>query len=59
MGIVPGGRGTQLLPGMIELAPATELVFPSEMVKAEQAFRLGMVNRAVSSERLQVENLER
>ena len=47
LGIIPGGGGTQRLPRLIGLGPATELIFLGEMIKADKAEKIGLVNSIV------------
>lgn len=48
-GIIPGGGGTQRLPRLIGLGPALEILYTGERVSAQEAFRLGLVNRVVAA----------
>ncbi|MHC4551028.1 MAG: enoyl-CoA hydratase/isomerase family protein [Planctomycetota bacterium] len=45
LGIIPGYGGTQRLPRLIGLGPALEMITTGRMVDAEEAARLGLVNR--------------
>jgi enoyl-CoA hydratase len=45
LGIIPGYGGTQRLPRLVGQARALELVLTAGSVKAEEAFRIGLVNR--------------
>ena len=45
LGIIPGFGGTQRLPRLIGLGPALELIATGEPVSAQEAYRLGLVNR--------------
>ncbi|MDJ0887018.1 MAG: enoyl-CoA hydratase-related protein [Desulfobacterales bacterium] len=45
LGIIPGFGGTQRLPRLIGPARARELIYTGRMVEAEEALRLGIVNR--------------
>ncbi|MCF8085037.1 MAG: enoyl-CoA hydratase [Deltaproteobacteria bacterium] len=47
LGIIPGGGGTQRLPRLVGICPATELIFLGEMIKAERAKEIGLVNKVV------------
>jgi enoyl-CoA hydratase len=51
-GVIPGGRGTQILPRLVGEKKAKELIFTGEFISAEEALRLGLVNRVVSWEKL-------
>ena len=55
LGIIPGGGGTQRLPRLVGLGPATELIFLGEMIKAEKAEQIGLVNRVVPLDQLESE----
>ena len=48
-GIIPGSGGTQRLPRLIGLGPALELLYTGERVSAQEAYRLGLVNRVVAA----------
>ncbi len=45
LGIIPGFGGTQRLPRLIGPARARELIYTGRMIDAEEALRLGIVNR--------------
>jgi enoyl-CoA hydratase len=47
LGIFPGFGGTQRLPRLIGKGKAKELILTGKMISAEEAFRMGMVNRVV------------
>ncbi|GAX90330.1 enoyl-CoA hydratase/isomerase family protein [Effusibacillus lacus] len=47
LGIFPGGGGTQRLPRLIGEARAKEMMFTGEPITAEEALRIGLVNRVV------------
>jgi enoyl-CoA hydratase/carnithine racemase len=47
LGIVPGGGGTQRLPRLIGRGKAKELILTADMVTAEVAYEIGIVNRVV------------
>jgi len=48
LGIIPGGGGTQRIPRLVGLGVATELIFLGEMIKADKAREIGLVNKVVS-----------
>lgn len=45
LGLIPGGGGTQRLPGRIGAAAAKEMLFLGSTIDADRAFALGLVNR--------------
>jgi enoyl-CoA hydratase/carnithine racemase len=47
VGLVPGGGGTQLLLRRAGAAVAADLVYTARRVPAEEAFRLGLIDRLV------------
>ena len=47
LGIIPGFGGTQRLPRLVGRTKALELVFTGEQVTADEAQRIGLVNRVV------------
>jgi 3-hydroxypropionyl-coenzyme A dehydratase len=48
IGIPPGWGGTQRLMRLVGPAKAKELVFTGQMISAEEALQLGLVNRVIS-----------
>ena len=50
IGLIPGYGGTQRLPRLIGEAAALDLVMTGRTVEAEEALRLGLVNRLVGGE---------
>ncbi|HDI60622.1 MAG TPA: enoyl-CoA hydratase/isomerase family protein [Desulfobacteraceae bacterium] len=58
LGIIPGFGGTQRLPRLIGANAAKELIFTGRMIGAEEAARLGIVNRVCPPEGLMEAVLE-
>lgn len=50
LGLVPGYGGTQRLPQLIGRGRALEFLMTGDMIKAQQALELGLVNHVVSQE---------
>lgn len=52
LGIIPGGGGTQRLPRLVGLGAALRLILTGEMIPADEALRLGIVEEVVPQEQL-------
>ncbi len=52
VGLIPGGGGTQTLPRLIGVTKAKEMLLIGDPVNAEEAYRLGLVNKVVPVESL-------
>jgi len=51
-GLIPGLGGTQRLPRMVSTAKAAEMILLGTPISAEEAYRLGLVNKVVSLDQL-------
>lgn len=58
LGLIPGWGGTQRLSRIVGLARAKELVMLGNRLKAEEALKLGLVNRVVHYDKLRDEARE-
>ncbi len=58
LGLIPGACGTQRLARIIGMAKAKELIYLGDMIKADEALRLGLVNKVVPPESLMDEAME-
>ncbi len=47
LGIIPGWGGTQRLPRLVGKGKALELILTGANIKAQEAYRLGMINKVV------------
>ena len=47
LGLIPGYGGTQRLPRLVGKGRAMQLLLTGEMIDAQEAFRIGLVNRVV------------
>ena len=52
LGITPGFAGTQRLPRLIGKGRAKELLYTGDIIDANEAYRLGLVNKVVPAEEL-------
>ncbi len=50
--IIPAGGATQRLPRVVGLGRAKELIFTGDIIDAQEAFQMGLVNRVVPSHAL-------
>lgn len=58
LGIIPGGGGTQRLPRLVGEGRAMKLIYTGEMVSAEEAERIGLVDQVVPADELKERTLE-
>ena len=58
LGLIPGGGGTQRLCRLLGYGKAMEMTLTGEMVGAEDALRLGLVNKVVEPEGLEHEAMK-
>ena len=49
LGLVPGGGGTQRLPRLVGKGRALQLILGGEMITAQDAYRIGLVNEVVAA----------
>lgn len=52
LGITPGFSGTQRLPRIVGMGVAKELIYTADVINAEEAYRIGLVNKVVEPEAL-------
>lgn len=55
LGITPGFGGTQRLPRLVGTGVAKEMIYTGRIVKADEALRVGLINKVVSPELLMEE----
>jgi enoyl-CoA hydratase len=58
LGIMPGAGGTQRLPRLIGKYKAMEMVLTGQFINAEEAYRIGLVNKVVPNEVLMLEAIK-
>jgi enoyl-CoA hydratase/carnithine racemase len=49
LGLLPGGGGTQRLPRLVGKGRALQLILSGEMIGAQEAYRIGLVNEIAAS----------
>ncbi|MGH7540067.1 MAG: enoyl-CoA hydratase/isomerase family protein, partial [Gemmatimonadota bacterium] len=58
LGLIPGGGGTQRLPRLVGEGWAMRLIMTGDMIGAEQAERIGLVDEVVPADQLRDKTLE-
>jgi enoyl-CoA hydratase/carnithine racemase len=58
LGVIPGWGATQRLPRIIPWAKAAELLFMGKQIDAQEAYRIGLINKVVPPDSLMTEALE-
>ena len=58
LGIIPGGGGTQRLTRLVGEGKAMELILTGDMIDAQHAFNLGLVNLVVPAADLEAKTME-
>lgn len=52
LGIIPGFGGTQRLPRLVNKGIAKEMIYTCDMINAQRAYEIGLVNHVVAQEEL-------
>lgn len=52
LGIIPGDGGTQRLPRLVGLGRAMEMILSGDFIDAQEAYRIGLINKVVPPEEL-------
>jgi enoyl-CoA hydratase len=52
LGLLPGGGGTQRLPRLVGKGRALQLILSGEIISAQEAYRIGLVNEVVPAANL-------
>ncbi len=55
LGVIPGFGGTQRLPRVVSKNKAKEIIFTGDMISADEAKEIGLVNKVVEPEKLREE----
>jgi enoyl-CoA hydratase len=58
LGIIPGGGGTQRLTRLIGEGKSMEMILTGDMIDAQTALNLGLVNHVYSAEELETKTME-
>src|SRR5467141_1935185 len=58
LGIIPGGGGTQRLTRLVGEGKSMELILTGEIIDAQNAFAIGLVNHVVPADQLETKTME-
>jgi enoyl-CoA hydratase len=58
LGLIPGGGGTQRLPRLVGVGHALRMILTGDMVAADEALRIGLVEMVVPHDELRAKTLE-
>ncbi len=57
LGLIPGGGGTQRMPRLVGMGNAMKMILSGEMIGAEEALRIGLVDEVVAPDALRERTL--
>jgi len=58
LGIIPGFAGTQRLSRIVGVGKAKELIYTSDIINGEEAYRIGLANKIVPHDKLMDETID-